>query len=158
MWFFYFFALYSKTALRILPKFCMIVGEDKGKVHNIVAPNVHKFRDLYAEVIHENQSLSFSNGTFTQDVDLGVLREYVERMPSTLHRHVMKQLNTLPSTAKNLVLDRESCRRSTVEGLHSIVRKSSTSQTVKGVATAGLNKSVVYGLQKLTKMVKSLRR
>jgi len=132
----------------------MIVGEDKGKVHNIVAPNVHKFRDLYAEVIRENQSLSLSNGTFTQDVDQGVLRAYIDRMPSTLHRHVLKQHNS----TKNLVLDRESCRRSTVEGLHSIVRKSSTSQTIKGVATAGLNKSLVYGLQKLNKMMKSLKR
>ena len=131
----------------------MIVGEDKGKVNNIVAPNIHKFRELYADVIAANASLCRTEGILTQDLDPKVQSEYVNRLPSTLRSHVV---HTLGSASQNVV-DRESCRRGVVEGLHNVVRRSSTSQTAKGVVTAGVNKSVVYGLQKLRKMVKSMR-
>ena len=31
----------------------MVVGEDRGKVRNIVHPHISKFRELYASALHE---------------------------------------------------------------------------------------------------------
>lgn len=141
----------------------MIIGEDKGKVRNIVTPNVSRFRDLYSEIVSKSSALNLQNGIIEQNLQSEVQAVYLKRLPSTLKNYVCKQFGidmekVEDGNLKEIVDNRSECQKSVSKGIHNIIRGSSTTQTVKGVATAGFNKSYVYGLQKLQKMVKSMKR
>jgi len=145
----------------------MIVGEDKGKVKNIVSPNIHRFRDLYSEIISKSSALNLQNGIIEQNLQSEVQAVYLKRLPSTLKNFVCKQFGidtktvmseNIDTELKEIVNNRDDCQKAVSKGIHNIIRGSSSTQTVKGLATAGFNKSYVYGLQKLNKMVKSMKR
>ena len=46
----------------------MTVGEDKNKVANIVTPNIHHFRQLYEDILDNEEHLLWNKdtGTFEQ--------------------------------------------------------------------------------------------
>jgi translocator assembly and maintenance protein 41 len=115
--------------------FRMFVGEDKEKVSNIVRGSLLEFQDLYSSV----------------------LPEFVEFLPDNL---MMKKKNVtlesfesyIPEAVKQTIMQGMSLR----SALSTIVRESSVQQSLKGVVTAGVSKSIVYSHQKLSKMVKSM--
>merc|ERR1711936_174097 len=129
------------------------MGEDKGKVKNIVMPNVEKFRTLYSDVIRDHKALcTGADGIITQDLHPRTLDAHVARLPLNLRKRILNNMRDHQGS-----FDRDACRTATLDGLRAIIGRSSLSQTVKGIATAGFNKSMIYGLQKLTKMFKSMR-
>lgn len=145
----------------------MIIGEDKGKVKNIVMPNIERFRDLYTEIISKSSALNVQNGIVEQNIKPEVQAVYLKRLPATLQKHVCHKfginmakvaVENIDDNMKRIVEDRSKCQKAVMNGVHKIIRSSSSTQTVKGIATAGINKSYVYSLQKLRKMIKGFRR
>merc|ERR1712080_508481 len=125
------------------------------------------FRKLYSDVISKNKSLIFQNGQFQQDISPEVQGVYVKHIPRTLQELIFPYYKVYPEHLLNpnktngimttIATDRAECKKVTLNGIRSIVRSSSTAQTMKGVATAGLKKSLVYSLQKLRKMARVVK-
>lgn len=146
--------------------FRMTFGEDKNKVKNIVVPQVHNFRELYAPILK----------TFDQYVDFpksGNPGDICHQDLSTESR--IYHLNHLPRTPQVKLVrawsqgpkskDTEDCLRAIANDpdssdlldqcLKDIVWKSSVSQSLKGIFTAGVAKSLKYSGAKVMKMLNS---
>ncbi|XP_064622505.1 phosphatidate cytidylyltransferase, mitochondrial-like [Lineus longissimus] len=150
------------TNLSYSGDFRMSIGEDQNKIKNIVKPNMENFRRLYETILEKEDHFHWNKtkGLFEQPLS-----------PSSLSHH----LNLLPKILlKNLVLDRNRdgrfrdteevvrslahdmfCGEAVVKSMSQIVKSSSWSQSLKGLLTAGLSKSIRYGGAKLKKMLKS---
>ncbi|XP_012564290.2 phosphatidate cytidylyltransferase, mitochondrial [Hydra vulgaris] len=137
----------------------MIVGEDKGKVKNIVLPNKDKFQKLYQDIFLGNKSLCLSNGVFEQDISLDAQLSLLQLLPKNL----LYKISFFSSAVSErdfilLIKDRPKFQNVIQKSISSIVSSSSTTQTLKGVLTAGVRKSVLYSSSKLLKMFKGFLR
>ncbi|RWS07069.1 hypothetical protein B4U79_13009 [Dinothrombium tinctorium] len=148
--------------------FRMIIGEDKNKVANIVKPNIENFRAIYkpyldSEPMQNLLQFNQSNNLFVQNCSSGVIFHHLSKLPKTVQQLIYLQLT---NNKKVLELDNalmflaKSYRVQThiQDAVRTIVRRSSYSQTFKGLFTAGVMKSIKYGSKKLFKMGKSLLR
>ena len=143
--------------------FRMTVGEDKNKINNIVVPNLDRFNEMYKPTLSTASYLERSGDTFKQPITFQSRLHHLSRLPRCV-------LNTLADAdyKKGRYPDVEeilrglaaelSCEDRVRESVATIVKKSSTGQTAKGVLTAGLWKSVRYGASKLKKQFKSQKR
>lgn len=142
--------------------FRMIIGEDKNKVSNIVQPQIEKFRSLYTPVFQSmSHRLSIHCSSLEQENNLESKFYHLQRLPQNLKDLLHRSFKT-----NNLVSDgdstfRELAKRDDVgkivrNGIYRIVFYSSLMQSIKGIPTAGLLKSVIYSYNKLNKMVKSM--
>ena len=133
--------------------FRMTVGEDKQKVANIVQPNIARFKILYDPLLAKESSVHRrgESGEFTQDHSADSRLQLLRSLPYNLQSSLLrKNINTLAESP-------ELCAESVQAGTMEIVKRSSWSQSLKGILTAGLFKSVKYGSKKLSKMWKSKR-
>ena len=149
------------TGLSYLGDFRMIFGEDKNKVRNIAMPNVEYFASLYKETLKKSPFLTTSTASCVQDVCPQARLELVKSLPLTLKNEIMKNGRVLdkPETAvKSMLEDQDTFSNIVKKSVGSIVRKSSINQSLKGILTAGISKSVFYSLAKLDKMLKSFAR
>eukprot|EP00112_Aurelia_sp_Birch-Aquarium-sp1_P000310 Seg1027.1 transcript_id=Seg1027.1/GoldUCD/mRNA.D3Y31 product="Phosphatidate cytidylyltransferase mitochondrial" protein_id=Seg1027.1/GoldUCD/D3Y31 len=147
------------TGLSYLGDFRMIFGEDKNKVKNIAMPNVEYFASLYKETLKESPFLTKSTTNYVQDVCPKARLELVKSLPLTLKNEIMKRGRVVdkPETAlRSMLVNRDTFSNIVKKSVGSIVRKSSISQSLKGILTAGISKSVLYSLAKVDKMFKSL--
>lgn len=161
--------LYKRVAsLSYNGDFRMIFGEDKDKVSNIVEPQMQNFRKLYAPILQ-----NFEN---YMDVPTSS-----DRIPSSCRQDTspiakIHHLNHLPKAVQLRLVrawlqgkkrkDAEDCFRAIAHdidcdtnvdiALRNIVWNSSVSQSLKGILTAGLFKSVVYSWRKVRKMMASV--
>lgn len=141
--------------------FRMTVGENRDKVRNIVRPNVDRFRSLYESSVSNEEHVYWnpSSGTMEQSLSAASTYHHLNLLPKSLmfqlvnahsvdgrHRDTEEVLRSLSNDTE--------CRNVVQSCLSSIVRKSSISQTAKGILTAGLIKSLRYGLSKVKKMWK----
>jgi len=141
--------------------FRMTVGENRDKVHNIVRPNVQRFRSLYESVVTNEEHLYWnqSSGTMEQSLSAASTYHHLNLLPKSL---MFQLVNTRSADGRHrdteqvlrsLANDTE-CRNVVQSCVSAIVRKSSISQSAKGLLTAGLTKSLRYGMSKLKKMWK----
>lgn len=144
----------------------MAFGEDKNKIRNIVNAQSERFDQLYLPIIKMSPTFkdvvhwSESGRKFNQDQSPKTLLRHLKLLPTTLrssickiHRREARAHETdiiLTSLAKNV-----DCDKVVVRSLESIVKRSSTSQTLKGLLTAGLLKSLKYSQRKLIKSLTS---
>ncbi|XP_066910364.1 phosphatidate cytidylyltransferase, mitochondrial-like [Clytia hemisphaerica] len=140
----------------------MIVGEDKGKVRNIVTPNIEKFHTLYDPILKNISNINVNNSSIIQDMDPLQRFELLQELPKNLNTLVLRNLN-LNNKAKDfqkrfIDLSNEKIKESFAKAVSDIVRSSSTTQTIKNSTTAGVQKSLYYGGQKMKKMFKGLIR
>ncbi|XP_017517215.1 phosphatidate cytidylyltransferase, mitochondrial isoform X2 [Manis javanica] len=121
--------------------FRMVIGEDKTKVLNIVKPNIAHFRELYGSILQENPQVVYK----TQQ---GRLEQQINHIvdPPGRNRDVEE---TLLQVAHD-----PDCGDVVRRGLSAIVRPSSMKQSIKGIFTGGVKKSVIYSSLKLQKMWK----
>lgn len=160
--------------------FRMTFGEKKNKVENIVRPQLKGFRNLYGPFIsslHDYVDFPALKNEITEDNV--ITKEYNPNEPaihcsqdiSPLARlHHLNQLPRWPQKALTRFWNRGTLRQDTEDVLRAIaydpdcgsivkqcisdiVWKSSVSQSVKGIFTAGLLKSVKYSSSKIKKMV-----
>ena len=123
------------AALSYRGDFRMIVGEDRDKVKNIVKPYIKEFHELY-----KNHLAEFVLSTSD---DMLKLKDHVT---------VSSCIDRLPSCVAQRARDKGELQ----QALSRIVYASSWRQSMKGIVTAGLHKTLVYSAEKLVKMVKSM--
>lgn len=134
--------LYMKIAgISYLGDFRMTFGENPKKVRNIVDGNLKSFRELYQYKIQNSpflsRSISNSDVLVANSIDPKVRQTIVEALPS----NVLKRLAAKDHQAVS--------QKQLQRVIASIVFRSSRSQSIKGIATAGGVKSVVYVARKL---------
>ncbi|KAG5900587.1 hypothetical protein JTB14_017445 [Gonioctena quinquepunctata] len=161
--------------------FRMTFGENKNKVSNIVKPQVAGFRSLYQKFIltlqdyvefpiPENKPNQEENVQITKVYDPNEAPVYCSQDISPLARlYHLNQLPRWPQKSLTRFWNRGMLRQDTEDVLRAIaydpdcgqmvkqcisdiVWKSSVSQSVKGILTAGLYKSVKYSSKKIKKM------
>ncbi|OXU28962.1 hypothetical protein TSAR_015792 [Trichomalopsis sarcophagae] len=149
--------------------FRMTFGEDKDKVTNIVVPQLNGFRELYAPILkHFDQYIDIpktgdSKETCNQDVSPETRIHHLNHLPRTPQVKLVRTWSQGPRSK-----DTEDCLRAIAydpdsseildQCLREIVWKSSISQSLKGILTAGVGKAVKYSAAKIVKMVKSNER
>lgn len=159
--------LYKEIAgLSYRGDFRMSFGEDKNKIINIVAPQISNFRQLYSPILKQ-----FDKYIEIPKSELAAVDCHQDTSPAARIHH----LNHLPRKPQVKLVrawsqgprskDTEDCLRAIAhdpdcselldQSLREIVWKSSVSQSLKGILTAGLFKSVRYGSAKITKMLAS---
>lgn len=161
--------LLTITGLSYLGDFRMIFGEDKDKVANIVRGNFEAFRDLYypflfnpstERLLHWNSN----SKTFSQDLNPAVILHHLNLLPKCVQRELyLKWSKKGTSHDVEDVLQHLSRRGFSISekvrsAVGNIVWRSSWSQSVKGIATAGVVKSLSYSSRKVVKMLGGMRR
>lgn len=146
--------------------FRMSFGEDRNKIKNIVIPQLNKFRELYSPILKFFDK--YVEIPYSED-DPSMCRQ--DTGPSTRIHH----LNQLPRTPQRMLVrswsqgprvkDTEDCLRALAHDpdcgeivdqcFRRIVWNSSVSQSLKGILTAGVYKSLKYSGAKIVKMMSS---
>ncbi|XP_014217603.1 phosphatidate cytidylyltransferase, mitochondrial [Copidosoma floridanum] len=154
------------TSLSYNGDFRMFFGEDKNKISNIVVSQMTEFRELYAPILkHFAQYIDIStngNGrkTCSQDLSIQTKIYHLHHLPRTPQVKLVRAWSQGPRSK-----DTEDCFRAIAHDpdsseifyhcLTDIVRKSSVSQSFKGILTAGVGKAIKYSGGKIIKMMRS---
>lgn len=144
----------------------MLFGEDKNKIHNIVTGQMDKFNQLYLPIIKLNQNfkevVQWNEGkkTFTQDLSPKAVLKNLKCLPHNVRQSICRthgrEARTIETDVALASASRSiNCDKIVSVALASIVRRSSTSQTLKGLLTAGVVKSIKYSQRKLVKSLVS---
>lgn len=155
----------SIAGLSYAGDFRMVVGENKNKVQNIVSSSFESFQELYRPILLNMHQLHFntSSGKCQQNQEIDVILSRLMSLPRNLQQKVAKSVEgrkTEPSLIESALVkaskDRVYCSQLVKKGVTSIVKRSSITQSVKGVITAGGRKTLIYSAQKLTKMLRGI--
>jgi len=138
--------------------FRMIIGEDKNKVANIVQPQIEKFRTLYTPVFKSMSDRLSINSFVEQDKSSESKLYHLQRLPQNLKNILFRSYKNKLNNDRILedLAKQDDVSKIVRNGICKIVFYSSLMQSIKGIPTAGLLKSVVYSYSKLNKMVKSM--
>ena len=149
------------TSLSYSGDFRMKVGEDQNKIRNIVKPNIHHFRELYETILDGEQHLHWqkNDDVFEQNIESASRIHHLNLLPANLSTQLVKRKRPNSNSygeeiLKSYAYDSD-CSEQVQDSIATIVKKSSLSQSIKGIFTAGLTKSLVYSSSKVKKMVKS---
>ncbi|XP_044157240.1 LOW QUALITY PROTEIN: phosphatidate cytidylyltransferase, mitochondrial [Bufo gargarizans] len=144
--------------------FRMIIGEDKAKVMNIVRPNIGHFQKLYSNILQECPQAVYKQAQGRIEVDKSPEGQFLQLM--SLPKHLQQNITDLvdqPGRNRDVeevllqVAQDPDCGIVVQQAIFGIVKSSSLSQSVKGIATAGVKKTICYSAKKLYKMLRSLR-
>lgn len=143
--------------------FRMKFGEDKNKITNIVKPNMAYFRKLYEQILLKEEHVKWS-------IKQGVLEQYPNQvsqfhhlnlLPKTVQSNLLACMHRRPGKypdleeiIRQLAFD-SNCADYVRQSIAEIVKESSRSQSIKGIFTAGIVKSVLYSSRKVQKMMDS---
>eukprot|EP00064_Thunnus_orientalis_P006794 superscaffoldBa00000726_g6812 len=145
--------------------FRMVIGEDKSKVANIVKDNIQHFRILYSNILRDCPQVVYKPQQGKLEVDKSPEGQFIQLMalPRTLQQRITKLVDP-PGKNRDVeeillqVAQDPDCGAVVQQGVSSIVKSSSITQSIKGIATAGMWKTVSYSSKKLLKMWKGWRR
>lgn len=145
--------------------FRMVIGEDKSKVTNIVKDNIEYFRLLYSNILRDCPQVVYKPMQGKLEVDKSPEGQFTQLMalPRTLQQRITKLVDP-PGKNRDVeeillqVAQDPDCGSVVQQGISSIVKPSSITQSIKSIATAGMWKSVSYSSKKLIKMWKGWRR
>nr|CAG4645551.1 EOG090X06VP [Lynceus sp. MCZ IZ 141354] len=157
-------ALYKTLAgLSYSGDFRMVVGEDKGKVSKIVLPQLEEFRKLYMPTLANlTQHVELHTGHGEQDTSPAARLYHLNLLPKKILHEIVKEWNKdgrshdVEDILRAAAHDTE-CPEVVAQAIRNTVYWSSLAQSLKGIVTAGLVKSVRYSGAKLKKMWKSLK-
>uniref|UniRef100_M4BXI2 Phosphatidate cytidylyltransferase, mitochondrial n=1 Tax=Hyaloperonospora arabidopsidis (strain Emoy2) TaxID=559515 RepID=M4BXI2_HYAAE len=141
--------LYMKIAgISYLGDFRMTFGENPKKVRNIVDGNFRAFQELYRHKIQNSpfmsRSISGVDMIVANSANPDVRQSIVEALPSNVRRRLAAK-----SQASGVNDHQTVTKKQLQRVIASIVFRSSRSQSIKGIATAGGVKSILYVAQKL---------
>ncbi|KAL7408693.1 hypothetical protein ABVT39_027792 [Epinephelus coioides] len=145
--------------------FRMVIGEDKSKVVNIVKDNVQHFRILYSNILRDCPQVVYKPHHGKLEVDKSPEGQFTQLMalPRTLQQRITKLVDP-PGKNRDVeeillqVAQDPDCGAVVQQGIASIVKTSSITQSIKCIATAGMWKTVSYSSKKLVKMWRGWRR
>ncbi|XP_061689683.1 phosphatidate cytidylyltransferase, mitochondrial [Syngnathoides biaculeatus] len=145
--------------------FRMVIGEDKSKVTNIVNDNMEHFRILYSNILRDCPQVVYKPQQGKLEVDKSPEGQFVQLMalPRILQQRITKLVDP-PGKNRDVeeillqMAQDPDCGAVVQQGISSIVKSSSITQSIKGIATAGMWKTVSYSSKKLLKMWKGWRR
>ncbi|KAF9291471.1 Mitochondrial translocator assembly and maintenance protein 41 [Mortierella alpina] len=156
--------LFTKIAgLSYLGDFRMSIGENPHKVQNIVTAQLSQFHRLYDPLLSNlNNVTTLREGFLEQDVSPLVRSRTFQKLPPKLKQGVLYRYHSALSKAGVEIVKDEGQEIQSVatapdldkylaKTVHSIVQIPAMSQSIKGIATAGLMKTGQYGMQKLGK-------
>lgn len=155
----------SIAGLSFAGDFRMIIGENKNKVRSIVGSNIEHFRHLYQPILLSSRQLHFcsSSGKYQQSHDRSLIFSRMMSLPKNLQRKMLQSLgggktkqSCLEETFSEVSKDGAKCSKLVKNGLQSIVGRSSVTQSIKGIATAGGYRTLLYSTQKMTKMLRGM--
>jgi len=149
----------------------MGVAEHPNKVHNIVRMNEAKFCEIYHPLMKKMPNVyvpNCSDQLFKQDMDFLARAPMLSSLPLPvrLRIHETVEPGVVPSRKSfnidqnvapgsqfwvDLAKDPSTTRMALIRSIGNTVGRSSSQQSIKGVFTAGLSKSLQYGLSKLRK-------
>ena len=137
----------------------MTVGEDKNKVKNIVTPNIDKFVELYSGILEKEVHLHWnqSSGTCEQSLSPTSKLHHLNLLPKMIQNGLVVYRNKdgryrdTEEVLRSFAHDSE-CNEVIKKCVSNVVKQSSLTQSVKGIITAGMTKSVKYSWNKLQKM------
>ncbi|CAL7942889.1 unnamed protein product [Xylocopa violacea] len=146
--------------------FRMTFGENKEKINNIVVPQLIHFRQLYSPILQHFENymdIPKSNGMIVnchQDTSPSAKIHHLNHLPRIPQVKLVRAWSQGPRSK-----DTEDCLRAIAhdpecsevlaESLKAIVWRSSVTQSLKGILTAGLVKSVRYSTVKIMKMLQA---
>jgi translocator assembly and maintenance protein 41 len=154
------------TGLSYYGDFRMIFGEDKNKVINIVKAQQDLFRELYSPVIkslNDYVELTQCDGVYmgAQDPSPVARMFHLNQLPRNPQRSIVRHWNKT-SSRKNDAEDVLAAVAYDIDtdiavqkALKEITWSSSVTQSIKGIFTAGIIKSVRYSMAKVRKMLMS---
>ncbi|GJQ86460.1 hypothetical protein Trydic_g10367 [Trypoxylus dichotomus] len=167
---------YTISNLSYSGDFRMILGENKNKVENIVKPQMSGFRNLYKpylKVLHDFVDFPVVTAklTLASEDKLNIVSDVScsQDIRPLAKLHHLNQLPRWPQIALTRFWNRGNFRQDTEDVLRAIaydpdsniivkqcindiVWRSSVRQSLKGILTAGLYKSIKYSSKKLMKM------
>lgn len=165
---------YTISNLSYAGDFRMIFGENKNKVDNIVRPQLAGFRNLYRPFIRSlNDYVEFPVFSVNDEDKENFQSSSCKQDISPLAKlHHLNQLPRWPQKALTRFWNRGTLRQDTEDVLRAIaydpdcdvivqqcindiVWQSSVRQSLKGILTAGLLKSMLYSGQKIIKMFRN---
>ena len=137
----------------------MKFGENPRKVTNIVSANMSGFRDLYEPILRQHTLLRASTvprddpqqqPLLEQDVSSASRQLLLSRLPATVTRHVDPLLLTAYDASDGAA--RLRLQSDVRRAVAAVVGPASWGQSLKGIWTAGLAKTIEYALEKIRKM------
>lgn len=147
--------------------FRMLFGEDKNKVKNIVVPQIEYFRELYSGVVLSlNDFLHVPANTTSVNCQQNLSPEarwhHLNNLPRVPQKQLVKHYNKLGRVRRDTEEILQTMSYEPEIGalleriLKDIVFKSSVRQSLKGIITAGIVKSVRYSGRKVYKTLFSV--
>ena len=140
----------------------MIVGENKNKIVNIVKPQVSRFIELYKpyiikECVEDRLICDFNTEKLYQRIDQPTIYHHLNLLPKNLIQTIVNlkfKTNQYHDMEEyiNKLTSRADYKDVVTHSVGSIVRSSSTIQSMKGLLTAGFIKSSEYSFRKINKM------
>lgn len=130
-------------------------GENVNKVRNIVRPNILQFRQLYEQYVNAENLHLDAAGKMIQQRTASERINLVMNLPRHLFQIMARaykrrdQAASLNWVNEMVANSEEGSVASTA--IATIISRNSTTQTLKGLLTAGVRKSVRYALAKLQK-------
>ncbi|CAJ0874859.1 4965_t:CDS:2 [Entrophospora sp. SA101] len=141
-------------------------GENPNKLKNIVLNQMHDFNLLYSGLINGLPNVEFiTDGKLQQDDSPKAQIQLIKKLPRLLshkiqeeHRMVLaKHGQQWPSDINDVyksIINSGNYGEYIETSLKEIVFRSAITQSLKGILTAGLKKSVKYSLNKIEKWIK----
>ncbi|KAF9375645.1 Mitochondrial translocator assembly and maintenance protein 41 [Podila verticillata] len=138
----------------------MSIGENPHKVQNIVNAQLSQFHRLYDPLLGNLSNVTtLREGHLEQDDSPLVRSRTFQKLPPNLKKGVLYRYHSALSKAGVEIEGKEIQSVATAPDLdkylqstiHSIVQIPALSQSIKGIATAGLLKTGKYGMEKLGK-------
>ncbi|KAF9316169.1 Mitochondrial translocator assembly and maintenance protein 41 [Podila horticola] len=151
---------YKIAGLSYLGDFRMSIGENPHKVQNIVNAQLAQFHRLYDPLLGNLSNVTtLREGHLEQDDSPLVRSRTFQKLPPKLKQGVLYRYHSALSKAGVEIEGKEIQSVATAPDLdkylqstiHSIVQIPALSQSIKGIATAGLLKTGKYGMEKLGK-------
>ncbi|KAG9509101.1 Phosphatidate cytidylyltransferase, mitochondrial, partial [Fragariocoptes setiger] len=150
------------VSLSYMGDFRMKFGEDKSKIDNILDAQLDRLINIYQPMLSSStfQDVVKWNETkqhYVQDTSSSAVLHHLNLLP----KHVQQQLYLAYRSKCDLddvlmaVSESFYYERYVRKAISDITRKSSISQSLKGILTAGPSKSIRYGWHKIKKLIDS---
>ncbi|KAI9297917.1 mitochondrial matrix Mmp37 [Neoconidiobolus thromboides FSU 785] len=143
------------VSISYMGDFRMIVGENPKKVQNIVKAQHQFLEEIYHPVIDAFPNLSRNGDIIEQVYDDEMTNKIAKKLPVKLRKVLKNEYIIATRAPMNTEVEYKrssDMKKATEQALSNIVKESALTQSVKGLFTAGITRSIWYIKEKLSKM------